>query len=126
MNDNLRQFNINLYIFLIIFHFQFLIQFLNAKKFAPEIYNAVIVKQSTISSTEIYLKNKSIDSQDPFELDNNGGLVKPEMLLSDWIEMIMLGTLLIIGFSLNAFTLTRLLHTWYMGRSNCYRTKVFL
>ncbi|KAI1709332.1 7 transmembrane receptor (rhodopsin family) domain-containing protein [Ditylenchus destructor] len=31
---------------------------------------------------------------DPFELDGSGELVKPEMLISDWIEMALLGLLL--------------------------------
>lgn len=120
----LRRYNIKFYIFIIFLQFQYLLQIVNAKKLSTEIYIAV-AKRSTLSASEINLKNKSIDSQDPFELDDDGGLVKPEMLISDWIEMYMLGTLLVIGFPLNAFTLTRLLHTWYMGRSNLYRTKVF-
>uniref|UniRef100_A0A915DCF4 G-protein coupled receptors family 1 profile domain-containing protein n=1 Tax=Ditylenchus dipsaci TaxID=166011 RepID=A0A915DCF4_9BILA len=53
--------------------------------------------------------------RDPFELDGEGDLVKPEMLVSDWIEMALLSLLLLLGLPLNAIVLTRLLK---QGRGN--------
>lgn len=127
MNIKLRyssQFKINFYLFLILFLIQFLFKDSNAKNFLSEIYNTDMVKQSTLIQTEKYLKNESTEY--PFELNNDGELVKPERLLSDWIEIIMLGSLLVIGFPLNAFALTRLLHNWYIGQSKLYQTKVYI
>ncbi|KAI1730890.1 7 transmembrane receptor (rhodopsin family) domain-containing protein [Ditylenchus destructor] len=60
---------------------------------------------------------------DPFELDGSGELVKPEMLISDWIEMALLGLLLVLGLPLNAIALTRLLHAWHQGRGSARSTK---
>ncbi|CAD5234924.1 unnamed protein product [Bursaphelenchus xylophilus] len=47
-------------------------------------------------------------AEQPFEMGQDGDLVVPERLISDWIEMALLGMMITIGAPLNAMTLFRL------------------
>lgn len=65
-----------------------------------------------------------MDEVDPYSLDENGQLQRPEMLLTDWIEIGLIIILLCLSLPLNGIALIRLLRIWRDAR-NGIRTKVY-
>ena len=47
----------------------------------------------------------------PFQLDSDGDILKPEILLSDWIEMVLLFLLIVLGLPLNVIALAHLVRS---------------
>lgn len=66
---------------------------------------------------------ESANADEPFNLGQDGDLVIPERLFSDWLEMIMLAVILLLGVPLNVMTLSRLLNSLRKGKSSD-KTKV--
>jgi hypothetical protein len=48
---------------------------------------------------------------DPFELGQDGDLMAPEKLPSDWLEMLLLAVMILIGAPLNTMALIRLVNS---------------
>lgn len=61
----------------------------------------------------------------PYALDENGNLAVPPIMMTDYIEMIVLVFLLLFGIPLNGFVLKRLIQAWNDG-TNLNRHKVSL
>uniref|UniRef100_A0A1I8BE42 G_PROTEIN_RECEP_F1_2 domain-containing protein n=1 Tax=Meloidogyne hapla TaxID=6305 RepID=A0A1I8BE42_MELHA len=59
------------------------------------------------SSNNIYNINTQQQQSNAFELDEQGGIARPEMLAADWVELLLLGLLLIFGLPLNAVALSK-------------------
>jgi hypothetical protein len=68
----------------------------------------------------VELATTSISSVDvieePFELGQDGDLMVPERLLADWVEMLLLTAMIVIGAPLNILTLIRLLNALRRGK----------
>ncbi|KAF7632942.1 G_PROTEIN_RECEP_F1_2 domain-containing protein [Meloidogyne graminicola] len=76
-----------------------------------------------ISSNSVYSSiniQKQQQSSNAFELDEQGGIARPEMLATDWVELLLLSLLLIFGLPLNAIALIILCYcpshiAWLIG-----------
>lgn len=75
----------------------------------------LVTELSTSSNIEI--------ADEPFELSQDGELVIPEHLLSDWVEMLLLAAIILIGVPLNTLTLIRLLKSLHRSKGSV-KTKV--
>jgi len=62
------------------------------------------------------------DDAVPYALDENGNLAVPSIMITDYIEMIVLVFLLLFGLPLNGFVLKRLIQAWNDG-TNLNRQK---
>jgi hypothetical protein len=75
----------------------------------------MILNQSSSASIAAAVTAADDGRWNAFALDSEGEIVKPEILLSDWIELILLFLLLVLGLPLNAIALVRLLRSSPFG-----------
>lgn len=63
--------------------------------------------------------------EEPFEMGQDGDLMIPEKLLSDYVEMLLLAMMILVGAPLNLLTLVRLINSLKKSKSSM-KTKVSL
>nr|CAD2197125.1 unnamed protein product [Meloidogyne enterolobii] len=70
--------------------------------------NEITIENINNTSNTIYNNiNTQQQQSNAFELDEQGGIARPEMLAADWVELLLLGLLLIFGLPLNAVALSK-------------------
>uniref|UniRef100_A0A915PHW2 G-protein coupled receptors family 1 profile domain-containing protein n=1 Tax=Meloidogyne floridensis TaxID=298350 RepID=A0A915PHW2_9BILA len=71
--------------------------------------NEITIENINNTSNTIYnnINTQQQQQSNAFELDEQGGIARPEMLAADWVELLLLGLLLIFGLPLNAVALSK-------------------
>ncbi|KAI6190727.1 Gonadotropin-releasing hormone receptor [Aphelenchoides bicaudatus] len=59
-----------------------------------------------------------VNDEQPFELSQDGEIMVPERLLSDWVVMILLSIIILVGVPLNILTLIRLMNSLNKGKGS--------